>query len=465
VPQVGPDLIRVQISIVYFFAAIWKINPHFLSGWVLGTYVREGIITLPESFYQPHILAGFALLAIATELLLAFGLWSARLRGPAAVVGVGLHMSFVLLMPQWAELIVFGLLAAGTYPLFLSRDGEGAAMKTASNSGETTMRTVRRAGPVLLAAMTVTACGDTRPGGEAGMLDRGGVRIVVVSHGQASDPFWSVVANGITDAADDLGVRVEYQAPVSFDMVRMSQMIDAAVASMPSALIITVPDADALGGAIRSAKAAGIPILSINSGAESWEALGLLAHIGQTEYEAAFAGGERLAAAGARRVLCVNHEVGNLAQDERCRGLADALQEAGGTSTVLTVDLADPDDAQQRVANALTGRTAVDGILTLGPAGAVPTLAALRATGRLAEVRFGSFDLEADVLTAVRDGEVLFVIDQQPYLQGYLGVTLMVKYLETAGIPGGGQIIRTGPGFVTRDDVDAVIRHARRGVR
>ena len=38
-----------------------------------------------------------------------------------------------------------------------------------------------------------------------------------------------------------------------------------------------------------------------------------------------------------------------------------------------------------------------------------------------------------------------FAVDQQPYMQGYLAVSLMVKYLETSAIPGGGQIIRTGP--------------------
>ena len=55
------------------------------------------------------------------------------------------------------------------------------------------------------------------------------IRIVVVSHGQASDPFWSVVKNGVDDAQEDMGVSVEYLAPDTFDMVRMAQMIDTAV--------------------------------------------------------------------------------------------------------------------------------------------------------------------------------------------------------------------------------------------
>lgn len=122
--RVGPDLIRLQISIVYGFAALLKINPAFLSGWVLGTYVRGGFIELPEPLREPWILAGFAVLAVLIELTLPFGLWSRRFRVPAAIVGAGLHIAFVLLLAPWVELIVFGLLMVGTYPLFLWRDRE-----------------------------------------------------------------------------------------------------------------------------------------------------------------------------------------------------------------------------------------------------------------------------------------------------------------------------------------------------
>jgi len=60
---------------------------------------------------------------------------------------------------------------------------------------------------------------------------------------------------------------------------------------------------------------------------------------------------------------------------------------------------------------------------------------------------------------------MLFAIDQQPYLQGWLGVALMVKYLETGAVPGGGDIVRTGPAFVTADNAEQVIELARRGIR
>jgi simple sugar transport system substrate-binding protein len=289
-------------------------------------------------------------------------------------------------------------------------------------------------------------------------------RIVVVTHGQSADPFWSVVANGARDAGRELGVRVEYQAPLVFDMVEMSDRIAAAVASRPDGLVVSIPDGDALGASIRQAVDAAVPVVSINSGDDVWRALGVLAHIGQTEYEAGWGAGERLAAAGTRHALCINHEVGNVSLDHRCDGLAGAMAEAGGHTDILAVDLADPDDAEQRIRSAWVTRPTLDGALALGPAGAIPALAAL-ADPAADRVAFATFDLSPEVLEAVERGDALFAIDQQQYLQGYLAVVLLAKYLETGAMPGGGQVIRTGPGFVTAADAAAVVDRSKRGLR
>jgi simple sugar transport system substrate-binding protein len=91
-------------------------------------------------------------------------------------------------------------------------------------------------------------------------------RIVFITHAQAVDAFWSVVKNGVDDAAELMGVEVQYQAPQTFDMVAMAQLIDAAVASKPDGLVVSIPDADALGDSIKAAVAAGIPVISMDSG-------------------------------------------------------------------------------------------------------------------------------------------------------------------------------------------------------
>ena len=66
------------------------------------------------------------------------------------------------------------------------------------------------------------------------------------------------------------------------------------------------------------------------------------------------------------------------------------------------------------------------------------------------QIMLATFDLSPEVLTALDAGTILFAIDQQQYLQGYLGVLIVTQYAQYGLLPGGGQPILTGPGFVTR---------------
>lgn len=308
---------------------------------------------------------------------------------------------------------------------------------------------------------TTTAAGGDGDGGDA--VTQRGFRFVVVSHGQASDPFWSVAANGVTDAGEDMGVTVEYQSPGTFDMVEMSQIIDAAVASQPDGLVVSIPDAAALGDSIRAAVAAGIPVISMNSGSDAFADLGVLVHVGQTEYEAGLIAGERFAAEGVGSAICINQEVGNTALDDRCQGFEDGL---GVDVNVIPVDLADPTGTQETVAGALQANP-VDGILTLGPTGAAPTLAALTENGLLGTVKFATFDMSPDVLQSIVDGDMLFAIDQAQYLQGYLPIVLLTKFKETGALPLGSvnRVMLTGPQIVTSDVAADVIQYSEQGLR
>ena len=296
--------------------------------------------------------------------------------------------------------------------------------------------------------------------------DRSQLRFIVVSHGQASDPFWSVVQNGVNQAAEDMGVQVEYQAPGGddFDVVAMAQLIDAAVASEPDGLVVSIPDPDALGDSIRAAVDAGIPVISMNSGSDVAAEFGLLTHVGQTEYEAGLGAGQRMGEAGVTNALCVNQEVGNVALDERCRGFTDGLAETGGTVEVVQVDLSNPTEAQSRVEAAISANPDVDGILTLGPTGALPALEALRSLEMVGQIQLATFDLAPEVLEAIVAGEMLFAIDQQQFLQGYLPIvllTLNATNLNTIA----NEVLMTGPGFVTQENAERVIALSEAGTR
>ncbi len=287
------------------------------------------------------------------------------------------------------------------------------------------------------------------------------LRIVVVTHGQASDPFWSVVKNGVEQAAKDMNVKVEYRAPNTFDMVKMSQLIDAAVASKPDGLVVSIPDGNALGKSIEAAVKAGIPVISINSGANVAAKLGVLLHVGQEEYVAGQGAGKRMKAAGVKDALCINQEVGNVGLDQRCKGFADGL---GGKVTVLPVTLSDPTSIKNAVTAALQKDKNIDGILTLGPTGADPTLQALETLGKVGKIQFGTFDLSPAVLKALSEKKMDFAIDQQQWLQGYLPIVILTNYKRYGLLPAN-DIIYTGPGFVTPQNAAQVIDLSKKGIR
>ena len=322
--------------------------------------------------------------------------------------------------------------------------------------------------------LALTACESGTRGGQAAGGDEqagaageeggsGDVRIIVVTHGQAADPFWSVVKNGVGQAAADFDATVEYRTPDTFDMNAMGQLIEGAVAQQPDGLAVSIPDADALSGPIQAAVEGGIPVISINSGDDVALDLGVLAHIGQSEQQAGYGGGQRLAEAGVTKGLCINHEQGNTALELRCQGFAEALQEAGGTTTQLAVDGNDPSDAQQRIEAALQQDLEINGGLAVGPLGMGPTLAALRNSGRIEDSTWGSFDLGEEILQAIADGELAFAIDQQQYLQGYLAVASLVQNARIGVHPVG--IVQTGPAFVTETELDRVQDLVGEGIR
>ena len=285
-------------------------------------------------------------------------------------------------------------------------------------------------------------------------------RIIVVSHGQQNDPFWSIVNNGVQAGAEDAGVEVQYRAPATFDMVEMAKLIDNAVASKPDGIVVSFPDASALGKSVQNAIRRGIPVISMNSGSDEYHKYGISAHVGQTEFEAGEGGGRRMKAAGVTKALCVNHEVGNVALDLRCEGFAKGL---GGDVEVVDTGGNDPTSVRTAVTGRLNANPDVNGILALGPLAALPTLRALKDGGMLGKVKLASFDLASDTLEAVRDGEMEFLIDQQPFLQGYLPIVMLAQHAKYAVTPAG--VVMTGPGFVTKDNAAKVIELSAQGYR
>ena len=278
-------------------------------------------------------------------------------------------------------------------------------------------------------------------------------RIVFITHGQAGDPFWDVVRKGAETAAGETNSDLQYQSPPQFDLVAMSHLIDAAVASKPDGLIVSIPDAKVLGKSIQAAVAAKIPVISVNSGLGVSHQLGCLMHIGQEEESAGKMAGERLKDIGVTEVMILNQETGNVGLDQRIKGFEDGFEGPFHHVHVVPVTI-NFWECYETVVAYLQQDPEIDGILALGPVAAKPALKAVIDEGRL-KIKLCTFDISPEIIQALSKGQITFAVDQQQWLQGYLPVIFLANYAIHGTRPEN-DLILTGPSFVTPENVDRV---------
>lgn len=323
------------------------------------------------------------------------------------------------------------------------------------------LQLVGAVGAMLLTASVLAGCSGTGDDSDSPSGDGGGnldFKFAVVTHAAPGDAFWDRVKSGAERAGEDYGVDVQYSSDP--DPAKQAQLIDAAVADEVDGIVVSMANPDGLESSIKAAVSAGVPVITINSGLAKYAEFGAITHVGQDETVAGTAVGQRLKDEGLTHAVCVIQEAGNVALEERCSSTAAAF---GGTVDNLQVDGTDDNAVTATITSQLQADDSIDVVLTLGGQQAIDAVAAVEAAGSSAKV--ATFDLSEDVIADIQAGTILFAVDQQPFVQGYMGVSgLYLKALNGNDI-GGGQPVLSGPAFVTADNADAVAEFAKNGTR
>jgi simple sugar transport system substrate-binding protein len=269
------------------------------------------------------------------------------------------------------------------------------------------------------------------------------------------------VETGAKDAAAAMGV--ELKSSGSNDPSVQAQLIETYIADGVNGIIVSLANPDAMKDAVMKAIDAGIPVITVNSGVDVYKELGAITHVGQTEFVAGQGAGEQFDAAGAAKVLCVIHEEGNIGLEERCDGLADTFSGDVERFNVATTGVRDIAGTLASIQDKLIADADIDAILTLNPNIADAAMQAIEAVG--GSQKLATFDLSPDVLEAIEAGKMMFAIDQQQYLQGYLPVVFLYLFNANANTVGGGLPVLTGPGIVDASNAGAVKDLAAAGTR
>jgi simple sugar transport system substrate-binding protein len=292
----------------------------------------------------------------------------------------------------------------------------------------------------------------------AGHADTPRFTIAMVTHGPPGDTFWDLIRKGAETAAAKDNIELKYSADLQGP--EQSNLVQVAVDSKVDALAVTLARPEALEPGVRAAIKAGIPVVAFNAGIDAWQRMGVEAYFGQDEQISGEAAGKRLAAEGAKKVVCIIQDQGNVALESRCAGVKAGF---GGAVENLNVNGTDMPSVQSTITAKLQQDPSIDYLVTLGAPIAMTAVQSVATANSSA--RIGTFDTNAELVDAIKSGKVQWAVDQQPFLQGYLAVDSLWLYLNNRNVIGGGQPTLTGPAFIDPSNIDAVAEFARSGTR
>lgn len=312
--------------------------------------------------------------------------------------------------------------------------------------------------------MALSACSPTggRPGdsgnaagGQVANTER--IKVALITHAAAGDTFWDIVRKGADEAASKDNVELLYTSDP--DAGRQAQLVQQAIDQKVDGIAITLAKPDALKDVLKKAADAKIPVVSLNAGEDVSAQLGAFTHFGSNEKLAGEAVGSRLAAEGFKHPVCVIMEQGHVGLENRCAGVKAKVPGA----EVLYVNGQDMTAVQSTATAKLQAAKDADVIIGLGAPFTLTLLKSVKDAGSQAKV--ASFDMNAELAQKIDSGEVLFTVDQQPWLQGYMSIDALWQSKRGGYKLGGGQPVLTGPTIVDKNSAADVLKYAQQGIR
>jgi simple sugar transport system substrate-binding protein len=319
------------------------------------------------------------------------------------------------------------------------------------------------AGVIALGLVSCSSTGGKPAESGAGGGTGGGVNtpravVAMITHEVPGDSFWDLIRKGAQAAADKDNIELRYSSDP--EAPNQANLVQSALDSKVNGIAVTLAKPDAMAPAVKAALAAGIPVTAFNSGFDNFKQLGLQEYFGQDEKLAGIAAGEKLNGDGAKKVICVIQEQGQVALESRCAGVTQGFK---GSTEILNVNSKDMPSVESTITAKLQQDPTVDHVVALG---APIALTAIQSVGNAnSQAKIVTFDTNAALVDAIKGGQVQWAVDQQPYLQGYLAVDALWLYINNKNVIGGGAPTLTGPSFIDSSNIDAVASLAKSGTR
>jgi ribose transport system substrate-binding protein len=236
-------------------------------------------------------------------------------------------------------------------------------------------------------------------------------------------PYFIQVAAGLNQAARDLQVHVALIGPESYDAAMENSEFQRIAATKPNGMLVSVADAKVMGPSIDAAIAAGIPVITVDSDAESSKRLFF---VGTNNYESGQMGGRLLAEKlhGEGNVAAL-YTFGQPNLELRMEGYKSILAMHPGMKLVDTADLkGDPTaafDATEKILNKPNAK--VDAFIVLEGQSGSQVAEVLRRDNK--KIVLIAMDALSPTLDAIDSGFITASVTQKPFTMGYFGLRML----------------------------------------
>ena len=229
---------------------------------------------------------------------------------------------------------------------------------------------------------------------------------------------------------------------------------------------MSLPDCDALKPMVQEAVTAGIQVMAFNSGAKCFKDVGALVFVAADSIQEGLGAGGRLAKLGAKNVLCLKSRTGQRDPRGALPGIAQAMEKAGGKSTMIPTSLADPSVTKGAIEAAFLKDPTIDAIGGEWGGGPSPPVVdqVLTDLNLQGKVIVSYFDPGKDTLPLIKAGKIAFMSSQVPFNQGYLPVAFLNAFIKYGVLPGGPRGVVNGEFFIDKDNVDQIIQLVDKGI-
>jgi simple sugar transport system substrate-binding protein len=331
---------------------------------------------------------------------------------------------------------------------------------------------------LLATTAAIAACGstsstgtDTGSSSAASAADGAaigkGLKFIFVGNQSKATPTASLLVNG-TAAADKLfGTQTEYRSVQgqTFDANEERRILESALAQKPDGVLIADAAPPQLNPTIKKITDAGIPVVLVNAGLGETAATGALTYVGNDEEGTGVLGGQMLGKTGAQHALLITLQPGIPVGDLRTKGFKQGFPGKVTAVELSVKDLFDSTKVRNITQAELQKDKSIDSAFTIGDCCSAPMLAAAKTLGSRGDgMHFGTIDLGKPTLEGIKGGTMSFGLDQQAWMQGYLGVQTLLLNVRY-GMRPGSDLTATGPVPVDKANVDRVVELTGKGIR